>query len=562
LRRRGGTARRSVPAELRSSQALQLLDFEDEPTAELGAHSGVGTKQWPVPEFEQGPRPDDHDSPSIYKEENLSGRQLAALRASIAPAWGRKLPLAGRVAHVSTVPEFQATTKQACGLNPFMAGSGTPTVGVPMGRHLLNGEVFSYDPIGWLVEGLTTNPGCFLLGQPGCGKSSFVKRLMRGMAGFGVTPWVVGDVKPDYPEIVRALGGTVIRVGRGLDTMNPLDTGPLGQAAQAMAGAARQQLRAEIRGRRLNALLALLSLVREYRISNGEENVLGAILDILDERLGEGSGPQDQPTVPDVLAALRSDEHIERLMVAADVHSRDELLRETKPLKQTLNLLCEGSLKGVFDGPTSRPIDLHAPAVCIDISNVASAGDTIVAAAMLSTWAYAFSSIDGANALADAGLAPRRQFLTILDELWKALRGCEGLVEAADALTRVNRAKGVGDVRATHSLQDLEALPSAADVAKARGFVERAGVVVLGALSPRELRDVSRVVPLTDSEMELVSGWSAPDSWTAGSRHPGRGKYLLKTGNRIGIPFELDYVGNEAELYNTDLRMLDPRMSR
>ena len=35
-------------------------------------------------------------------------------------------------------------------------------------------------------------------------------------------------------------------------------------------------------------------------------------------------------------------------------------------------------------------------------------------------------------------------------------------------------------------------------------------------------------------------------------RHPGRGKYLIKTGQRVGIPVELEYVGDEAELYNTD----------
>ena len=31
-----------------------------------------------------------------------------------------------------------------------------------------------------------------------------------------------------------------------------------------------------------------------------------------------------------------------------------------------------------------------------------------------------------------------------------------------------------------------------------------------------------------------------------------RGKYLIKTGQRVGIPVELEYVGDEAALYNTD----------
>ena len=34
--------------------------------------------------------------------------------------------------------------------------------------------------------------------------------------------------------------------------------------------------------------------------------------------------------------------------------------------------------------------------------------------------------------------------------------------------------------------------------------------------------------------------------------HPGRGKYLIKTGERLGIPVELSLVGAEHALYDTD----------
>jgi len=377
---------------------------------------------------------------------------------------------------------------------------------------------------------------------------------MRGMCGFGVRPFVLGDLKPDYTAIVERLGGQVIRVGRGLDRINPLDTGPLGQAAAQMDGAAGNQLRAESRGRRLNALVALLTLVRGYPLTNGEHNVLAAIVDLLDGK-GRRRASRKEPTVPDVLEVLRSGEGTKALVAAADASDEDEFIRDTKELRQTLNLLCSGSLKGVFDGPTTKAIDLNAPAVTIDISQVASAGDTLVAAAMLSTWAYGFSMIDGSAALADEGLAPRRQFLVVMDELWRALRGSPGLVEFADALTRVNRAKGVADIRATHSLADLEALPTEEDRAKARGFVERAGVTILGGLSPKELDKVAEVVPLSREEQLMVSSWSAPESWAAAARHPGRGKYLIKSGHRIGIPVKMEYVGDEAELYNTDHKM-------
>jgi hypothetical protein len=465
----------------------------------------------------------------------------------VAPAWGWRRPAGGRAGHVAAAAEYQATTTQAAGLFPFTAGSGAPAVGVPIGRHLMWGEVVCLDPFAWMHAGLVTNPGVFLLGQPGVGKSALAKRLVRGMAATGAKIIVLGDTKPDYTQLVENLGGQVIRVGRGLDRINPLDAGPLGAAARRLAGAAGERLAVEVRGRRLSSLLALASLVRRNApVSNGEEVVLGAAVDLLADRLPVGC----DPTVPDVLQVIRQGP--DRLIAAAEVADAADYLAETRQLRQTLSLLVEGSLRGVFDGPTTRPIDLDAPAVSVDISTVAAAGDTLVSAAMLSTWAYGFAVVDGAAALADAGLGPRRRTFAVLDELWRALRGAPGLVEHADALTRLNRAKGMGHLMITHSLADLDALPTGEDRAKARGFLERCAVTVLAGLPPRELDKVAQVVPLSARERQLVSSWAATESWEPSAGHPGRGNYLLKTGHRVGIPVKLELIGDEVELYDTD----------
>ena len=87
--------------------------------------------------------------------------------APLAPAWGWRIADGGRAAHVTPGPEYQGTTTQLCGLYPFVAGSGTPTAGTPVGRHQLWGEVVCLDPLAWLRAGLVTNPGVFVLGQPG-----------------------------------------------------------------------------------------------------------------------------------------------------------------------------------------------------------------------------------------------------------------------------------------------------------------------------------------------------------------------------------------------------------
>lgn len=55
--------------------------------------------------------------------------------------------------------------------------------------------------------------------------------MILGLAVHGVTPLIFGDLKPDYAQLVAALGGQVLRGGPGLDRINfprcrPLAPGP------------------------------------------------------------------------------------------------------------------------------------------------------------------------------------------------------------------------------------------------------------------------------------------------------------------------------------------------
>ena len=112
--------------------------------------------------------------------------------------------------------EWRATTVQACGLWPFAAGTGTPMVGVPLGRNMLSGATLCCDPISWFQRaGLISSPSVFVLGKPGLGKSTVVRRMALGLSAYGVLPLVLGDLKPDYVDLVQAIGGQVVTLGRG-----------------------------------------------------------------------------------------------------------------------------------------------------------------------------------------------------------------------------------------------------------------------------------------------------------------------------------------------------------
>ena len=397
----------------------------------------------------------------------------------LAPAWGWRRPGGCRAAHVAAgaaVPGHQRP-----GVRPVpvhrrdrvAAGRAPPSAGTS-----LDGEVVCLDPLSWMRAGLITNPGMFVLGQPGVGKSTLVKRIAVGAVARGDTVLVLGDPRPDYAALTKHLGGQVIRIGRGADRLNPLDTGPLGAILPRLPAAEQAQVRAEARARRLALLMALCALVRGQPLANAEEVVLGAAIDLLDAR------HRGTPVIPDVLRVI--DEGPDALRTAARADGPDRYRALTAPLAYTLDLLLTGTLAGAFDAATTRPIDVTAPMVCVDISRASGAGDKLLTAAMLCTWAAGFAVADAAGLLADAGLPGRRSYLTVLDELWRALRGAPGLVEHADALTRLNRAKGMASIMITHSLADLDSLPTEEDRSKARGFIERSAITVLAALPPKE----------------------------------------------------------------------------
>jgi hypothetical protein len=210
-------------------------------------------------------------------------------------------------------------------------------------------------------------------------------------------------------------------------------------------------------------------------------------------------------------------------------------------------LLCDGPIRGLFDRPDTVAADPGTPALSLDISALNDDDDDVVAAAMLCSWAWTANLID-----ATTPLGRRRNVVQVQDELWRALRVAPGLVERSDRITRLNRHRGVVSFQITHSLDDLEALPTEADRAKARGLAARNGVVVLGGLDDHELDQVSRITPLSSAERAMVRGWAAPQTWIPGNLHPGRGKYLIKSGDRTGLPVQLALTGTEQRLYDTD----------
>jgi hypothetical protein len=385
--------------------------------------------------------------------------------------------------------------------------------------------------------------------------------MILGLSFEGITPMVLGDLKPDYRDLIAALGGQVIRVGRGTGHINVLDPGSLAAAARRIGGAAGMQLQREARERSLQMVSALVSLIRRRPVGDDEESVLAAALNVLARRYTGG----EVPTLPDLVQAI-DDAPPEVMAVALARGDNDRYRAVVDPLHRSLLGLLDGPLGDIFAGSTTTPIPVDSAGVCVDISGINERDERLTAAVMIASWSDGFGAIQAASALADHGLAPRRQFLVVLDELWRPLRIGAGLPDRMDALTRLDRSLGVGQVMITHQLKDMESLPDEADRMKARGFASRAGMIACAGLPADDLADLSKIVPLSKGERAIVESWNTPPSWTPqnvaqaadGSTRPatspGVGKFLIKVGGRSGIPLHVRLTDIERELHDTNAR--------
>src|SRR2546423_8012169 len=127
----------------------------------------------------------------------------------------------------------RGTTAHVCSIYPFSVQATAGYRGAYVGLDLLaGGAEFCWDPFEAYTAGAVTNPNCWILGEPGNGKSALVKCLLWRMAGIyghgDAGRWfAIADPKGEYTDLATRLGLTVVRLAPGGTTrVNPLDDGP------------------------------------------------------------------------------------------------------------------------------------------------------------------------------------------------------------------------------------------------------------------------------------------------------------------------------------------------
>lgn len=457
---------------------------------------------------------------------------------------------------------YRGTTVQVCGMWPFAAGSGRPSVGVPVGIDIETGATVCCDPFAWFEAGLISSASMSVFGLQGLGKSSWTVRQILGLADRGIVPIIAGDLKGEYTSVTQAMKGQVLSFGLG-QKLNILDPGALLEAARRIGGTGGDELTGWAAERAGEVVAALVQIVRREALEDWENALIRrAIRLLLADHIEQGGLP---PILPDLVNLLLHPTQALLDSVLAD--SPEEYRAQTKRLNRSLQAVVDGPLGTTFSGQTTERISLDAPAVSIDISVVAKQSDDVLAAIMLATWSEVTATTEASNALTDAGLAPQRYVMTVMDEMWRVMR-LQGanLVEKADGITRLQRNDGAGNIFITHSMKDFSSMASEAENMKARGFAERSGIIVTAGLAVPDLRELSKVKRLSEKEISTVSSWATPAGWqartvvdpetgkTRPATPPGAGKVLIKVGDRAGIQTQVVLTQTELDLHDTNSR--------
>lgn len=465
---------------------------------------------------------------------------------------GYRTPGGGYANVLDLPPEYRGSSRQVCGLWPFASGSGAPLAGAPLGQHMLTGQVVGLDHITAFEEGLIPNPSVYFMSNPALGKSTAVGKMCLWLAYRGVANMTLGDVKGEHVLRTRRMGGKVNRLGNGRGYLNPLDPGASARAAERLAGTLRAEVARGAHEQRKALMMALITVSRESRPTEQEDLILGRALEILADR------HQGIPLVAD-LDRLIADAPEDLRTVVLDRGDMDRYLDATDALRTSLIGIATGSgpLGDMFSRHTTEQLDM-ARSVVFDLSALPDTQPQKQAAGLLACWSIGFEAVNTAQVLADAGLEPRRNYNIVLDEFWRALRVGRGIVDKADSLTRLNRNDGVGQMMVSHTLKDFEAVADEADRAKAKGFVERCAMVVLGGLGAKELTEVEHFRRLTREEKRRVESWADVKKITTnqhGATAPyGRGKFLLKLGQAPGIPVQMKLTSVEDDISDTNTR--------
>ncbi|HWD65483.1 MAG TPA: hypothetical protein VG405_09940 [Solirubrobacteraceae bacterium] len=380
-------------------------------------------------------------------------------------------------------PGHRFTTRHAQAIYPFTASSGLGGRGAFIGRDS-GGGAFCFDPWVLYEEDVLDDPNAIVIGKLGQGKSALVKTLLWRMLLFGRRAFVL-DVKREYGPLCRAVGVVPIALmpGGGV-RLNPLAWHPEEPA-------------------QVDLLRAIAATAIGSPVTQAEASSLREALRLVRSRHRE-------PTLPDIAAALfdPSAEMADRLRTTPP-----RLAEATRRAALALQDLCEGPLRGMFDGPTTPGLDLDSHLLVLDLHAVRDSPAVGILMACATAWMSAL--------LARMAEGPTRgRLINVADESWKIIQH-PGLGEWFQGNFKLARQFGVMNLVVLHKLADLHAAGDAGSRASriAEGLIADASTRVIYHQDESQIGLTRELLGLSDTEARLLGLLSPGQAlWRVGQR--------------------------------------------
>ena len=175
------------------------------------------------------------------------------------------------------------------------------------------------------------------------------------------------------------------------------------------------------------------------------------------------------------------------------------LAADTRRVALSFQDLCEGPLRGMFDGPTTPGLDLDGRLVVIDLHAVRDSNAVGILMACASAWLSAVLEQMAERPGSD-------RLINVSDESWKIVQHT-GLGEWFQENFKLARRYGVMNVVALHKVSDLQAAGDAGSRASriAEGLIAEASTRIVYQQDESQVPATRQLLGLTEAEGEILT---------------------------------------------------------
>jgi len=251
------------------------------------------------------------------------------------------------------------------GLWPFVAGTGRPQDGIPIGYDLSSGTAVAMDHMSLYQNSVITSPDAMVFGRNGFGKSSIAGLVAAGLNARGVPLSIFDPIKGEWVKFAREIGADVFELGirSGKTKINPMALGPLALAGKQIGGVTGDSMRADSITQLVRNINSLVRINRGHgmTITDTESTMIKLAVEQIVE-------VEEKPALGHLLHFF--DNPSERALIASSGSTVEEFKQIYSDLYKSIAALIYGEMSQVFSDSDVNINPGNPAGFCFDSSSI------------------------------------------------------------------------------------------------------------------------------------------------------------------------------------------------